>query len=73
MFYNAFMAKAHTLSFRISEEEYLRFNEVLRRAKSRTLDYAKETDVLRELVGFRPYKCVTEADRLYLSGETRRK
>ncbi|RPH38320.1 hypothetical protein EHM92_00115 [bacterium] len=66
MTYDAVMTKTHMLSLRITEEEFNKFAEIVRRAKTKTLGYAKEVDVLRELIGFKPYRCVAEADRRYL-------
>jgi len=65
--YHLDMAKSKIASMRLTPEEYERLEKVVQRAKERSLGYATEADVLRELIGLRPLKAVTEEDRYFIT------
>jgi hypothetical protein len=62
------MAKTRQISFRLPEDEFQKLAKVWARAKERTLDYAPLGDVVREAIGLKPIKVITEEERSYLSG-----
>lgn len=62
------MAKTRQISFRLPEDEFQKLAKVWARAKERTLDYAPLGDVVREAIGLKPIKVISEDERAYLSG-----
>lgn len=64
------MAKTVRINFRLSGNDAERFLAVWEGVLERTLGEAKRTNVIKELMGLRPLKLVTQSDLDLLSGRT---
>lgn len=54
---------------RYEDDEYDRFGKVYEIAKARSKGLASQSDLMRELIGFKDHGLTTLEDRLYLLGE----
>lgn len=63
------MAKTRQIGIRLPEDEYRRLMAVYANAKERTMDYAPLGDVIREAIGLKPLKVITQEERDFLSGK----
>jgi len=65
--YVSVMRDSKVKAIRLTAEECARLEKVVERAKERTMGYATEADVLRELLGIKPMRAVSEDDRYYMT------
>jgi hypothetical protein len=55
--------KLRMISLRLDDEEAERLAKVYEIALKKTMGYAPLSDVVRELIGFKPFHLISESDR----------